>query len=406
MSYPKLIHSKIKDITWLCPRQKEDGMLLLENETSSLSPFSEEVLSFLNDLSQLLRDHPKKRTYPEIAAFSFFCRRSNLIQLREPYEYELGTRLGRGRVFHITPSNVPMNFAYSLVAALLAGNSNIVRISTKKGEQVEIVLKAINELLEHEEHLFLKSYIQIVQYAREYKEITNILSELCDVRVIWGGNESIKEIRKAPLPAHAYDITFADRTSLAVINTDNLNTYEHLAQSFYNDTYVNDQNACTSPFLVVWVGKENHTIKELFWNRLEEIAQENYALNQISGVDKLSTFMQHSVDTGGNLTVSYATNILWKIQIEEYSPKIERFRCNSGYFIEIDVEHLFDLLPQLSRNYQTLSYHGFQKEELLQILRVSKTQGIDRIVPIGRTQEFSLVWDGFDLIRSMSRQIS
>ena len=53
--------------------------------------------------------------------------------------------------------------------------------------------------------------------------------------------------------------------------------------------------------------------------------------------------MQHSVDTGGNLTVSYATNILWKIQIEEYSPKIERFRCNSGYFIEIDVEHLFDL---------------------------------------------------------------
>ena len=58
-----------------------------------------------------------------------------------------------------------MNFAYSLVAALLAGNSNIVRISTKKGEQVEIVLKAINELLEHEEHLFLKSYIQIVQYA-------------------------------------------------------------------------------------------------------------------------------------------------------------------------------------------------------------------------------------------------
>ena len=72
----------------------------------------------------------------------------------------------------------------------------------------------------------------------------------------------------------------------------------------------------------------------------------------------------------------------------------------------MDVEHLFDLLPQLSRNYQTLSYHGFQKKELLQILRVSKTQGIDRMVPIGRTQEFSLVWDGFDLIRSMSRQIS
>ena len=43
--------------------------------------------------------------------------------------------------------------------------------------------------------------------------------------------------------------------------------------------------------------------KRTFWNRLEEIKQENYALNQISGVDKLSTFMQHSVDTGGNLVL-------------------------------------------------------------------------------------------------------
>lgn len=406
MSYPELIHSKMKDITWLCPRQKVQGMKLLEHEASPLSPFSEEVLTFLNDLSQLLRDHPKKREYPEIVAFSFFCRRSNLIQLREPFEYELGTRLGRGRVFHITPSNVPMNFAYSLVAALLAGNSNVVRISTKKGEQVEIVLKAINELLDYREHLFLKPYIQVVQYAREHKENTNILSELCDVRVIWGGDESIKEIRKAPLSAHAYDITFADRTSLAVINTDSLNTYEHLAQGFYNDTYVNDQNACTSPFLVVWVGKGNHTIKELFWNRLEELAQENYTLNQISGVDKLSTFMQHSVDTSGNLTGIYRTNVLWKVQIAEYNPHVERFRCNSGYFIEMDVENLCDLLPQLSRNYQTLSYYGFQKEELLKMIRISKIQAIDRIVPIGRTQDFSLVWDGHDLIRSLSRQIN
>ena len=36
----------------------------------------------------------------------------------------------------------------------------------------------------------------------------------------------------------------------------------------------------------------------------------------------------------------------------------------------------------------------------------SRPRGIDRIVPIGKTMDFSLVWDGYDLIRSLSREIS
>ena len=32
--------------------------------------------------------------------------------------------------------------------------------------------------------------------------------------------------------------------------------------------------------------------------------------------------------------------------------------------------------------------------------------GVDRIVPIGRTMDFALVWDGVDLIRTMSRAIT
>ena len=34
-----------------------------------------------------------------------------------------------------------------------------------------------------------------------------------------------------------------------------------------------------------------------------------------------------------------------------------------------------------------------------------RPRGVDRIVPIGRTMDFSLMWDGYDLIRSMSRRI-
>ena len=31
--------------------------------------------------------------------------------------------------------------------------------------------------------------------------------------------------------------------------------------------------------------------------------------------------------------------------------------------------------------------------------------GIDRIVPIGKTADFSLTWDGYDLILQMSRKL-
>ena len=33
-------------------------------------------------------------------------------------------------------------------------------------------------------------------------------------------------------------------------------------------------------------------------------------------------------------------------------------------------------------------------------------KGIDRVVPLGRTLDFSLNWDGYDLIYSMSRVLT
>ena len=32
-------------------------------------------------------------------------------------------------------------------------------------------------------------------------------------------------------------------------------------------------------------------------------------------------------------------------------------------------------------------------------------RGVDRIVPVGRTLDFALVWDGHDLIRELSRVV-
>ena len=91
-------------------------------------PFSQDIINYLNALSKEIKQDPRLRQYPDVAGFSFFCRKANILQLKKQFYKGNLTKLGRGIVFHITPSNVPVNFAFSLVMGLLSGNSNIVRV--------------------------------------------------------------------------------------------------------------------------------------------------------------------------------------------------------------------------------------------------------------------------------------
>ena len=84
---------------------------------------------------------------------------------------------------------------------------------------------------------------------------------------------------------------------------------------------------------------------------------------------------------------------------------IDEFRCNSGYFSEFHATSLSEINKIIDKKYQTLAYYGISNDELNEFMKYEKPQGIDRIVPIGRTSDFSLNWDGLDLIKTLSRVI-
>jgi len=70
------------------------------------------VCDFICDLSKVLLQHANYKKYPDIITLAFWCRKQNIdIMKRNFSANEL--RVGLGLVFHITPSNVPTNFAYS-----------------------------------------------------------------------------------------------------------------------------------------------------------------------------------------------------------------------------------------------------------------------------------------------------
>lgn len=368
-------------------------------------PFDEHFIEELDALSKALMKDPASRQYHDVVTFAFFCRRGNLMKLKEQYA-TLAIRLGWGIVFHIAPSNVPVNFAYSVVAGLLAGNTNVVRVSQKQFPQVDIIVKHMRATDMHR--------VAVVRYPHE-SNANEVFSSLCNVRVIWGGDATIETIRKNAIPARAFDICFADRYSLAVIKTDKLTEtcklnpeyLKTLAERFYNDTYLFDQNACSAPHLVCWLGENANVMKakEVFWDAVYAYAKAHYLFQDVMAVDKLTALYKQAVAMPTH-DEETKDNVLRRVEIESLPCDIDSFRCAGGYFTECDVASLDDIAPIVSAKYQTLAYYGFEREELEAFVQRNRLTGIDRIVPFGETTAFSLTWDGRDLIQAMSRVVS
>jgi hypothetical protein len=386
-----------------------------ELELSNQSPFeifSDITIDFLSEISNYLLKSPEVRNYPDVATFAFYCRRANINTLKKNYSNENVLRVGRGIVFHITPGNVPVNFAYSLFAGLVTGNINIVKVPSKPFEQVDIIIRAIQEVLN------IKNYkdafanrLFIIKYDRD-NEATSLFSNLCDVRIIWGGDNTINEIRKSTIPPKSTEVTFSDRYSISVIKASAYLASENkkkLAFAFYNDTYLFDQNACTSPQAIYWLGNKAQVeeAQNIFWDLLQlTLMEKKFELQPVISIDKLASFFSQAISYGNIKLEKKYNNDIWRVNNSTIHSDIESHRCSSGYFNEFIIQSLGDLKSVINRKYQTLSYFGIDEHEFFNWLNEFKPIGIDRIVPIGRTMDFSLVWDGFNLVNNLSRQIS
>lgn len=365
-------------------------------------PFDPETVEFLDAWSRLMRKDSQAKKYSDVQTFAFWCRKASVLRMKGAYD-GLSERVGRGLTFHIAPSNIPMMFCFSLAVSLLAGNANLIRISSRDFEQSRLVCRLLSELLE--DYPEMRKRIVILRCAHE-EELTAVFSAFCDSRMIWGGNRSIMEIRKAPLPPYGIDLPFYDRFSFSVIDSEKYLSYERkkeLAEKFYNDTYLTDQNACTSPQLVVWLGRESGEARRLFWEELEKVVKIRYSFQNIQGVDKLAAAARYAIAYGDGKMVC-SDRVLCRVEIKSLHEELKNYRCPGGYFYEYQTTDLREIRKVCTRDCQTLSYFGLEREELVKLVK-GCCRGVDRIVPIGSTMDFGLKWDGFDLITSLSKVI-
>jgi len=137
------------------------------------------------------------------------------------------------------------------------------------------------------------------------------------------------------------------------------------------------------------------------------LVEEKFVLSPVQAVSKLASVYKIGVNFDGvrlNEAVSYKpSNKLIRVQVQKLSQELMKHRNNSGFFMEYYAENLKEIEPLCVDKCQTLSYLGVAKEEIKQFLLDSKPRGVDRAVLIGKTMNFDLIWDGYDLIGQLTR---
>ena len=381
-----------------------------QNKEKSWPTFDEAVMDFLEALAAAIRCDEECIGYPEIRAFGFWCRRSNLIEMKERMHYEAGKKyIGKGSVFHIAPSNVPVMFAYSLVLGLLAGNKNVVRISSRCGEGDRHLARVIDEVLAQEKHKKMRERIIIVQYERD-DAITRRYINGSDACVFWGGDETVAKMHALIEKDGITEVSFPDRYGLCILHADELAKYsdeemEHLAHRFYNDTYVMDQNACSSPRLVVWytlgtTGCIQET-KKRFWKALykESLA---YPLEE----DKVcAKFGLLAASTMKHEEISHVTrydNRLYVAHLEKLPKQVDELEGKFGFFYEYETDDLKTVGDSVGEKLQTITVAEMKREALEHLTNHKNAKNLARVVAIGAALQMDMVWDNKNLIEELS----
>lgn len=389
----------------------EDGAVYLSGVTSPdakpWEPFAEPVLVFLEQLSGAIRR--KQCRYEEMAAFGFWCRRSHLEEFRRRYE-DGCLRIGRGVIFHIPASNVPVLFAYSLVMGLLAGNSCSVRISSRYREQDRELCRIMDELLRRPEHVDMRKRISVFSCERDAPAIIRETGR-CAGCVVWGGDQAIKDIRTLPMRADAVQMVFPDRYSVCILDAGRIGDMERheleaLAHRFYNDTYAMDQNACSSPGFILWNqdGADRDSIRKRWWDAVAAQAA-GYRMTAHKATVKYEALCRYAMSLDEVQTVERRSNLLYTVTLSGIPDNPEEIRGICRLFFEYCGDWREALSCLAGSRLQTVTCFGVEEREIAEYAVRNHFPGVHRVVPVGRAMEMELVWDGQDFISILSRQI-
>ena len=163
-------------------------------------------------------------------------------------------------------------------------------------------------------------------------------------------------------------------------------------------------NACSSASIIYWYSEHDNfaAAKICFTERLNAYLEKNYQLEAISRIEKHIDVLRFCQSVGDSVEIEEAGDKLWYVTCDKYKlikPKL-------GVFVSKQLTDLSQLAELLRVNEQTLTYSDFDPADILAVFSGNSPWLIDRIVPVGKALDIGLIWDGKNMITTLSKYVN
>jgi acyl-CoA reductase-like NAD-dependent aldehyde dehydrogenase len=179
-------------------------------------------------------EHLVARELPHVAALDQFTRIEERKSLRI---------LPRGVAGHWIAGNVPLLGLFSWALSALAGNVNVVRLSSRMDDFLTPILRVLARSSAAGAELAADTLA--VRFATEDEAAHRAMSLAADVRIAWGGREAVEAIAALPTRWDCETVILGPRMSMAVVDADLLT--DRVLSRLASDIAYFDQQACSSP---------------------------------------------------------------------------------------------------------------------------------------------------------------
>jgi len=250
--------------------------------------------------------------------------------------------------------------------------------------------------------------VLIIYVDRDENSNLDLLSKNSDLRIIWGGQESVTRMSVLPKKINCKDIIFGPKVSMAYISKNKIKDKKNLkvfAELFANDVFNFDQLGCNSPHnLFIQKGSKfslseiSSEISKAFIHKEKKIRIKSDPVNKYNVLVKQFIYKVEKKDE-----IINADNFEWNIFIKN-KPKVEEPLYNRSIFVSsiLNTSQLSKILPI---NTQSIGLF-VQKFEKNKIVRDLSYNGVDRFPDIGSMSLYSNPWDGYLPMQNMIRWIS
>jgi hypothetical protein len=395
------------------PVDAQAGIDRLKRERLSQPRLSyESRLSALNALSDALlaRDPAVMRVFPAagVAFAAAFLRASNLDHLvrREAFDRFVAIEgskslrvLPQGLACHWIAGNVPLLGLFSWALSALAGNVNVIRVSTRAGDFMTPALEVLANASPAGRELAADTLV--LSFAREDDAAHRAMSAAANVRIAWGGREAVEAVTALPARWDCETIVLGPRMSLAAIDP-GLATGRTLSRLASDIAYF-DQQACSSPQWVFVKGRRGDPAFAAWVQQFTEaFAAQARALGR-HGLDLGETYRIALDRTrvlldGGALHRDQET--AWTVAVLDAPDP--RVACMNRVVQVIPFDDVVEVCERIPANVQT-AVVLLDGEDSNRFTERAAERGVCRFPRAGEGNNFENPWDGIPLLSRLTR---